>query len=82
MNPPRTHQSPGFLRIVGAIALAIVLAVGGSFAVAGFLTDWGRRGNPDSRPPPSQASPRPPAPPPRQARRHRPAMEMSKLLRH
>ena len=48
MNPPRTHQSPGLVRIVGAIALAIVLAVGGSAAIAGFLTDWGRAGNPDS----------------------------------
>jgi cytoskeletal protein RodZ len=37
-----------FLRIVGAIALAIVLAVGGSAAIAGFLTDWGRYGNPHS----------------------------------
>ena len=48
MNASRTHHSPGFLRIVGALALAIVLAVGGSFAIAGFLTDWGRYGNPDS----------------------------------
>jgi uncharacterized membrane protein YkoI len=48
MNDHRTHHSPGFLRIVGALALAIVLAVGGSAAIAGFLTDWGRDGNPDS----------------------------------
>jgi uncharacterized membrane protein YkoI len=53
MNPPRTHLSPGLVRIVGAIALAIVLAVGGSFAIAGFLTDWGRYGNPDSGQPPA-----------------------------
>ena len=33
--------------------LAIVLAVGGSAAIAGFLTDWGRDGNPDSRQPPA-----------------------------
>jgi hypothetical protein len=48
MNPPRTHQSPGLVQIVGAIALAIVLAVGGSAAIAGLLTDWGRAGKPDS----------------------------------
>jgi hypothetical protein len=39
MNTPGTHQSPGLVRIIGAIALAIVLAVGGSAAVVGFLTD-------------------------------------------
>jgi Peptidase propeptide and YPEB domain len=50
MNASRTQHSPGFLRIVGAVALAIVLAVGGSAAIAGFLTDWGRYGNPDSGP--------------------------------
>jgi hypothetical protein len=33
--------------------LAIVLALGGSFAIAGFLTDWGRYGNPDSGQPPA-----------------------------
>jgi hypothetical protein len=48
MNISPTHHSPGLLRMVGAIALAIVLAVGGSFAIAGFLTNWGRYGNPDS----------------------------------
>jgi hypothetical protein len=48
MNPPRTHQSPGLVQIVGAIALAIVLAVGGSATIAGFITDWGRAGKPDS----------------------------------
>jgi hypothetical protein len=60
MNPASTHESPGLVRIVGALALAIVLAVGGSAAIAGFLTDWGRHGNPDSRQPsatqPSQAT--------------------------
>jgi hypothetical protein len=42
MNTPRTHHSPGFLRIIGALALAIVLAIGSSIAIVGFLTDWGR----------------------------------------
>lgn len=51
MNTLRTHRSPGFLRIVGAIAFAIVFGVGGSAAMAGFLTDWGRHGSPDSRQP-------------------------------
>lgn|SRR5215211_1447652 len=60
MNPGSTHKSPGLVRVVGALALAIVLAVGGSAAIAGFLTDWGRHGNPDRRQPsatqPSQAT--------------------------
>jgi hypothetical protein len=51
MNTPGTHQSPGLVRIIGAIALVIVLAVGGSAAIAGFLIGWGRHGNPDSRRP-------------------------------
>jgi uncharacterized membrane protein YkoI len=50
MNTPRTHHSPGFLRIIGALALAIVLAIGSSIAIVGFLTDWGRDRNPDSGP--------------------------------
>lgn len=61
---PATRPAPLFdkltcQRIVGAIALAIVLAVGGSTAIAGFLTDWGRYGHFDSgsRRPPSQARP-------------------------
>jgi uncharacterized membrane protein YkoI len=50
MNTPRAHHNPGFLRIIGALALAIVFAIGNSFAIAGFLTDWGRDRNPDSGP--------------------------------
>ena len=42
--------APGFLRIIGALALAIVFAIGSSVAIAGFLTDWGRDRNPDSGP--------------------------------
>jgi uncharacterized membrane protein YkoI len=48
MSMFRTQQRPGLLGVVAAIALAIVLAVGGSAAIAGFLTDWGRDGRPDS----------------------------------
>jgi hypothetical protein len=79
MNTPGTRQSPGLVRIIGAIALAIVLAVGSSAAIAGFLTDWGRHGNPDSRRRPSQVRPRPAAPLPRRARR---SHEHAKPLRH
>jgi hypothetical protein len=64
-SPWHTSSSPGLVRIVGALALAIVLAVGGSAAIAGFLTDWGRHGNPDSRQPsatqPSQTTATSPA---------------------
>lgn len=64
MNISRTHHSAGLLRVVGALALAIVLAVGGSFAIAGFLTDWGRYGNPDSGPSPATRPSQPAAPSP------------------
>jgi hypothetical protein len=50
MNTLRPHDNPGLLRIIGALALAIVLAIGSSVAIAGFLTDWGRHRNPDSGP--------------------------------
>ena len=52
----RTQQGPGLLRLVAAITLAIVLAVGGSAAITGFLTDWGRDGRPDSAPATSEGN--------------------------